>query len=533
MMICDESGVPLLCPVCPDLNFFANEVVALQSRVGTEMPNACEKERDELISFSKLFIREEWPNGVDPNDVPDFMKWINVLTNYQPGRKKALYNIRKAATIYEVKGKDCVFNSKGFIKRENYPSYKAPRMINSPSDLSKVLIAPLCHAIDKATFKSKFFVKGSNPKTWPSRLEQVFGSKRVCATDFTACESHHKDHIVKIIKYWMMHMVRFIPGHKVAKDIIHTLMDQRNTCVFKNSIASVDQRLMSGAMWTSSANGMFNLLVNSYMAATSKLGPNSTIEERVNWARLKMCAVFEGDDGLIEDVGQTNEMMTRLGLKLKLERHIDYGTAGFCGIVCPRAETGVAKDPYEVMKSFFWLPPKYDSLKQSKRLGLLRAKAMSYKYVFGGNPIITQMCDWVLYETKSYTSNYDDVSDGWKTALDVQQERETREKKPIPMYSRLICEKKFGIDLNTQIKIEEILESAWGHKTVCIQSCLLQREFDRLHVARYCHEKLDVTPCEVGAAEQLKNVLENVPAGTGSARLIKKARRLKRQTIAM
>lgn len=531
-MICDENGKPYLCPVCPDLNFFPNEVVALQSRVGTMMPTAKAKERDELMTFSKLFIEQEWPNGIDPKDVPDFMKWINELTNYQPGRKKALKAIRLNTQIYETSGRDNVFSCKGFIKRENYPSYKAPRMINSPTDLSKVLIAPLCHAMDKATFKSKFFVKGSNPKTWPQRLERVFGSKAVCATDFTACESHHKDHIVKIIKYWMLHMVRRIPGHRIAKDIVCMLMDQRNICHFRNSVASVDQRLMSGAMWTSSANGMFNLLVNSYMAATSKLGRNSTIQERVDWARKEMSAVFEGDDGLIEDVGQTEQLMSDLGLKLKLERHNDYGTAGFCGIVCPRFESGVAKDPYEVMKSFFWLPPKYDALKESKRLGLLRAKAMSYKYVFGGNPIITEMCDWVLYETRSFAANYEDVANGWHRALSHEQERNARIVTAITMQSRLTCERKFGIDFNTQLRVEELFRSAWGNRTLCIQSSLIQREFDRSHVENYCAEKIDKFPAHEPAIAQLSDVIANIPSGKGSRRLVLKAIRAKRQTIA-
>ena len=71
-------------------------------------------------------------------------------------------------------------------------------------------------------------------------------------------------------------MVRCLPGAKVLKDLVCYLMGARNECSFKHVHASVDERLMSGALWTSSANGMLNLLLSSYISARTVL-PNAAI----------------------------------------------------------------------------------------------------------------------------------------------------------------------------------------------------------------------------------------------------------------
>lgn len=530
MYICSEDQKPYLAPVCPDLNWPANELAGTTSRVGTKMDNFDKQTMRQFVEYAKLFILREWPDGVDPGSVPGFEKWINELTNYQGGRKRGLFHLRMSLETTNVSGRDNVVACKGFIKRENYPSYKAPRLINSPSDISKVLIGDLCHAIDKKTFSSKFFVKGSNPRTWPEKLESLFGGAAVCATDFTACESHHRGPISEVIKFWMMHMVRRIPHYKVAKDLIHYLVDCRNICVFPNSKVGIDQRLMSGAMWTSSANGMFNLLINSFLAAKAAK-PTGDLPELVHWARHSMLAVFEGDDGLVRDYGQSEDLMKTLGLKLKLERFSDYGQAGFCGIVCQRGDKDVAKDPYEVLKSFFFLPPKYGALSEKKRLGLLRAKAMSYKYTFGGCPIIGAMCDWVLYETRSFSSNYDAVSDGWKRSLTHQEERECRVEVEPSLASRDTCEKKFSISLHVQRVLEDLFKGSRGQRVVMLTSDVMRRSFDAEHVSRYCSLEEPKVVSTIAAQAQYRLLMGKIPSGRGSLRLVRKREALKRETV--
>lgn len=450
---------PAYAPPTPDKDYPENEVAASRSRFCTQMPGGDPHRKAHFVSFAKTFIRLHWTETLRSEDVPTLSKFLKELANYPGGRKSALLSLRTQIWRTENKGKRATTSSKGFIKDEFYMEYKAPRAINSYTDESKTILAPLCHAIDKKTFKSRFFVKGSNPKEWPRRLEEVFGGSPVLGTDFTSFESHHFGAFSEAVTYWILHMCRTIPHCKPLKDLVCLMMNMRNKCSFKHTTVEVDQRLMSGALWTSSANGMLNLLINAYLAADAT--GRRDVVDMAGWANTQLRAVFEGDDGLAADIGQSEMTINELGLRLKFEKQANYAEAGFCGIVCERGRDGVLKDPTDVLSKFFWLPARYHSWPERSKKCLMRAKALSYKYTFGNTPIVGAMCDWVLRQTANHVANYQAVQDGYhNTVCSKTLDNIWRTRTEVSVESRVLVEKRFGIPHQAQRILEQIFENS-------------------------------------------------------------------------
>lgn len=459
MLLSASDCKPAYAPPTPDKDYAQNEIAASRSRFCTEMPAGNPLRRAHFVLFAKTFIRLHWTETLRSDDVPTLSKFLKELANYPGGRKSALLALRTQIWRTENKGKRATTSSKGFIKDEFYKEYKAPRAINSYTDESKTILAPLCHAIDKKTFKSRFFVKGSNPREWPRKLEEVFGGSPVVGTDFTSFESHHFGEFSEVITFWILHMCRTIPHCKPLKDLVCVMMNMRNKCSFKHTTVEVDQRLMSGALWTSSANGMLNLMINAYLAADAT-GRRDAVD-MASWANSHLRAVFEGDDGLAVDLGQSTQTIDELGLRLKFEKQANYAEAGFCGIVCQRGRDGVLKDPTDVLSKFFWMPSRYHTWSEKRQKCLMRAKALSYKYTFGNTPIVGAMCDWVLRQTANHVANYQAVQDGYHTIADQKAfDNAWRERTVVSIESRVLVETRFGIPHQAQRILEQIFEQS-------------------------------------------------------------------------
>lgn len=461
-----QTGLPSFVPLIPDNDDPHNEVAAVISRFGTIMPDIDIVEQRKFEQYYKFFIQYNWTELVEPSEIPTLVKFLRDLANYPSTRSENLLKLRESLHITQNRGGRATCSSKGFIKHETYSEFKAPRAINSYTDESKTILAPLCHAIDKKTFKSKFFVKGTNPKTWPERLEGLFAGLPVVGTDFTAFESHHSGVYSRAIKFWMLHMIRKVPNNRPLKELISLMTSMRNRCALKHLKVEVDERLMSGALWTSSANGVLNLLLNSYLAADAAGLTDPQL--MAQWAVTKFRGIFEGDDGLSVDYGQKDTTIARMGLILKLERQQDYSKAGFCGIVCERGKPDVLKDPIDVMTKFFWLPPKYHTWKETKKMGLMRAKALSYKHIFGNSPIIGELCDWILRETKDKRAIWDGVRDGYHSALSKEEARTAwKAEINVSVEARCLIESRFNVPHQFQLMYEDNFRRAVG--PVCLQ----------------------------------------------------------------
>jgi len=346
-------------------------------------------------------------------------------------------------------------NSKSFLKREPYPEPKNPRVINSPSDASKAWLGWLVYLIDKKTFSSHpAFVKGSDPSTWPSKLERCFASNPVMETDFSSFEAHHRGVYSRIVYYWLMHMSRNV-GTNAERRLISRLVLGSNLTVMSCLRARVDQRLMSGSLWTSSANGMLNLLIMNYLVCRT-MQPHMPAELLATVTDQYFQGFVEGDDGICRDVGVSQDLIDGLGLKLEFERKNHFSDASFCGIVCDPSELIIVTDVLKVIRNFFVLPIEYSD-STSRQLAMLRAKAMSYSYLYKNCPVIGWLAYHVCFLTRGIDIAPVSTELNWmqKLTLPLAQEYRTYLTLPnISLASRHVVERRFGFSVSEQIEFE-------------------------------------------------------------------------------
>lgn len=413
----------------------------------------------DFVEYAEKLIREI--PYVDASDVKELADWIDDAP-YGGDRKRYFHEMsERLLTMYKK-----IVEVECFIKDEDYPDIKVPRSINSPSDASKLVLAPLTQAIEKVTYKHfhKFFVKGTQPADWPQRLQATFAEDYVRGTDFSSMEAHHKTQFNGVIRYWMMHCIRPLGRTTNFRRLVARLIGGTNRCKTPMLTAVVDERLMSGAMWTSSANGMLNFMLMSYMTLKQKYPTTSggALSEHLDEFR----GVFEGDDGLCSTI-PSPELISGLGLKLKMEEPQKWYKAAFCQIICNRDTMETLTNPLKVIRKLCWLPAKYAAMTESKRSGLIRAKALSYKFNFGNCPVVGPLLDKILWLTRGVDCrpaiaelNRYNMSNNAQGALRALEEKSWKQRACVNPSSRLLVEECYGIPVAHQLVLEKQIEDA-------------------------------------------------------------------------
>lgn len=446
---------PTLVPFIPDISNPINHIDAVRNRYAVDMPVPDPDVARDFYEYAKEFIRTVWKDTLRDEDVRTFVDWLD-SSNYPGSRKKDLEKL-----MTNIERMDKKFSLvEMFIKWEGYMEPKYARAINSPSDESKCILGRLFKAIDKKTFGARFFVKGTNPRDWPSKLYEALGSRPVTETDFTAFESHHRGVFSKVVYFWYLHMIRNLSGIRPMKDLIARLMLGRNTIESKYLKVGVDNRLMSGSLWTSSANGVLNLIIMSFLASK----PHGSPKARAEWAAQHFTGFVEGDDGLCLDYGIQKEDIVKLGCVLDMEPHSNFTQAKFCGIVCDERELVVIKDPIAALTKLFALPPRYQDSKDTVHKSLLRARALSYLCNFSHTPVLASACHWILRRTKGYNIDQHqavlgEVAYDWAKIAESELKSTRWEKSKIADGTRLVAEERFGISVGEQLYYESLFDN--------------------------------------------------------------------------
>jgi hypothetical protein len=311
-------------------------------------------------------------------------------------------------------------------------------------------------------FKSmrRWFVKGTDPKTWPTRLEETFGGSRVINTDFTSFECHHRGVYAELVYFWMMHMTRRVFITRGHRRLLAKIILGRNANRFSRLSASLDQTLMSGLPWTSSANGFLNLTINAYLVVKSR-HPTLTVDELVEKAD-GFKGVFEGDDGLYEFEDISPALIAALGVKLDLDVYSDYSRAGFCSIQVVRGQNSLCVDYRKVLGNFFELPRKYIGCSDVKAISLLRARALSYSHIAHDSPVVGALAYRMCELTKGLDiSGVTGVLDDRKKEFveKALRSRDYMSKPNVTDSMRLAYMDAFGVTPVEQLQLEaEIME---------------------------------------------------------------------------
>jgi len=217
---------------------------------------------------------------------------------------------------------------------------------------------------------------------------------------------------------------------------------------------------MSGEMCTSLGNGFANLMLLNF--ACHSIG-----------AECYECV--EGDDGVARCEGgtPTPDLFEKLGMKIKLEKHLDLSRASFCGLVFDTVEMKNVTDPKKVLASFGWTEQRYASARHFKLCQLLRCKSLSLAYQYPGCPVISALARYGLRVTSTVTvgsrvlnrmrpwerehllsmlgQEYDSSREGLLEPTKIPDE-------PVGPRTRILVEELYGISIAQQLLLEKMLD---------------------------------------------------------------------------
>lgn len=426
---------------CPD-----SVLGAIAKRIGCVTPAVDHTLLKELREFTLQWVVENL-EPLPPDSDLSVETWLS-NTRYTQKRKTELYDLYRSEPVLLDKH----LKVKGFIKDETYSEYKYPRGIHSRHDRFKCEFGPVSKLIEERMYKTKWFIKhvpvADRPKTIRDRLD---GFLEYIATDYSTFEALFTKDIMMAVEYVMFsYMVQHLPNRNTLLELFHKALAGVNEIDYKFWSVSLEAVRMSGEMTTSLFNGFANLMFMLFVASKTQAVVDGFVE---------------GDDGIFAvQQGSIDEtMFARLGLIIKLERHIHLSEASFCGIVFDCQDCINITDPREVLASFGWTTNTYYRANSRVRKMLLRAKALSYAHQYPGCPIISSLAKYGLRMTRSYDIRHF-VSERMKVAnWDREQILDALQSKipdvAVGFRSRLLVERLYGIPVEKQLKIEMYLDS--------------------------------------------------------------------------
>jgi hypothetical protein len=422
-----------------------SQAAAMVHRFACEMPTRDAKVMCDFWGFATHFVRKEFPRlrGDEDLSVEHWLSQVHFNEAWKQG-------IREAAASNSISGRDLEWET--FIKGEGYEDWKYPRAINGPSKKVKGVTGPVAHAMDEKLFELPYFVKHLDVAQRPALLQSRFGLRPVSGTDFSSMEAHHFGVYNEFSRFWQ----HWVAGHHPDAGNYFTVFDQlysgTSVCRAKHVLGKVHQRLMSGRMTTSSENGALNLVLLKFLTLRTKYPTADVFELYERHHEVEV--LCEGDDGIFDQVHIDPQLITAMGLKLKIDHYPSYETASFCGVVCTRDT--VVTNPIKFLQKFSMLPAKYMSLGFDGRLSLLRAKALSAYHQYRNVPVVGPFAYWVLECTRSYDARRFVDFDAYKRRelLAALKERVWREKPCVSLESRNLVERLWGLTVKDQVYLE-------------------------------------------------------------------------------
>lgn len=418
----------------------------IKKRFACKMPIMESALQERFHRFVRNWIRTNLKPLPADSDV-SVETWL-ASTNYPQWRKEELLKKYKAIqNPLDPRWADV----KSFIKDEVYPEYKHARAINSRTDEYKTLVGPIFRLIEKQVFALPYFIKKIPVRQRPQHIinRHMKPGARYFATDFTAFEAHHKRYLYLICAFELYtYMVQNLPSGPQWLRLTGYMLGT-NKCIFKLVTAYVEATKMSGEMDTSLCNGFTNLMLMLFMF---KEESGEDIFPSV-----------EGDDGLTEffTVPPSDDLIRRMGLKLKAEVHETLETASFCGMVFDFKDRGIITDPLAELATFGWTTARYARSSSRRHMELLRAKAYSLVYQYPACPILVSLGLYGLRVTEGYRAKPFIANEYERTMWDEMFEF-IREKGlpavPPGQNTRQLVERLYKVSIDDQKKIEKYLD---------------------------------------------------------------------------
>lgn len=437
-----------------DMTHYSTTLGGIQKRFLMKPPQTSKNVRRRLNKFVRNWIRENLTPLSRDSDT-SVETWLE-STNYPRWRKDALLDTWKQAGAVLIKGKHT--SVKSFIKDEFYDAeFKHPRLINSRHDMFKVAVGPFFKLIEKELFKLPWFIKkipvNKRAQYIMDRLYKPDGT--YIATDYTAYETHFSKEMMNAVEFELYkYMTSELPESAYFNDLLKVISG-KNQLYGHNFHVELEATRMSGEMNTSLGNGFSNLMFMLF--ACQEAGSINPI------------GVIEGDDGLfcMDGPQPTKEMFEKMGLTIKLEVLKDISSASFCGLIFDPVDLVNITNPIHVLTSFGWTDRKYCGANKKKLMALLRSKSLSMLYEYQNAPIFQALARYGLRMTEgvravsAYHYNLYE-REMYQAAYAFYNKHSHILYKPVPLNTRLLMEREFGLSVESQLRIETYLDNLTG-----------------------------------------------------------------------
>lgn len=448
MMVSLGVDVQGVAPPKPDLSCPLTAEAGVRKRFLCKPP----KPDPELLQQFSQFVRD-WVSALTPlpatSDV-SIETWLEKCS-YPQWRKDELR--ATWASNYGSLNPKKDFVVKSFIKDETYPEFKHARGINSRTDMFKIAVGPIFRLIEETIFKLPYFIKKIPVADRPAFITQLlsFEGAKFFEGDFKAFESHFTKEIMENCEFILYeHMVSLLPEGRDWMKLVREVIGGTNHCLYKYFTVDVEATRMSGEMNTSLGNGFTNLMLLLFLF-------------KLKGQDVKL--VVEGDDSLTSFAGEppTEEDFKKLGFSIKCNVRESLNEASFCGIIFHPDDLINVTDPVDVIANFGWAGRTYVSARRGRRLALLRCKSLSYAHQYPGCPIIQELAFYGLRATSGVEVRHFVEND---RALSLWEREQLRsaincpipDPIPVPLKTRLLMEKLFGVSVDLQEEIEQYLK---------------------------------------------------------------------------
>lgn len=339
-----------------------------------------------------------------------------------------------------------------FNKDETYPDIKFFRSINGRHDLAKIFFGPIIKSIESRVYNSQFFIKhiswSSRAKWFKDKFERF---KHFYMTDYSSFEASFTYELCCAVELPLY-------THMVGKEMAVILMSAfygTNTSTFADVSMRFQAKRCSGDVNTSLGNAWCNLCVI-----------HTLLHDRGVLPRYRGCnpngpSLFavEGDDGFIGSnvaLHIAKEDFEQFGLTAKIETVSHFYLGSFCGMVFDPDSLTILADPIKAVLNFGWASGRYASANLQTRLSLLRAKALSFAYLYPRCPLISAIAKRALQLTRGVRVRAGHMKETGKWGVELpKDEKDLLGKLGEPtLFSRAIVDKLWGIDISAQVRIE-------------------------------------------------------------------------------
>lgn len=312
-------------------------------------------------------------------------------SHYSEARKQQLRNAsfeRDPATF------DLAYRqAKCFIKDESYGEFKAPRWIMSRCEAFKAEFGPYIHFAEKEIYKMKYFVKHLTPEQRISRLCEMdqFGAT-FWTTDHSSFEAAMTVETMCICEIALLdHLYGKHPQYETLRKNIDSVVGRKNHLVCSHAVIDGIEARMSGDNHTSLGNGFTNLMAISF--ALHEIGV------------AEFDALIEGDDAVFSSYGKKVEKkdFNRIGFDVKMLEGPVAPEQGFCGLIADHITKEAITEPYKVLLNFGWTSKQYLFSSDDTMKALVRAKALSYGFMYPSCPVLSAFFKRMLLLTSDVT----------------------------------------------------------------------------------------------------------------------------------